>query len=287
MTWAGNLHGHSYYCDGIESPEAYVQMALAKGHRFIGFSSHIPLAHHSSTWNMAPEKFFDYLNEIHQLKKDYSGLIKIFCGFEMDDPFSLYSCAELRDVYEDFVDYTVGSLHYAGTLPDGSLWEVDGATEKFMRGVDALCDGSIRKAVEVYFSRLREMLIQSRPTVAGHLDKILIHEPVREFQKAEPEFFDLLMGDLLSEVVRLGIVVEINTRGLYTGRHNDYYPSRRHWLFLRKYQIPVVIHSDCHAPEEVDQLCQEAWEEALEHGLNVKTLPTSLACHISDAPGPC
>lgn len=276
MSWAGNLHGHCYYCDGKEKPEEYVLKALELGHRYIGFSSHIPLARHRSHWNMAPENFYKYLNEVQYLKRDFAGSILILCAFEMDDPYSLYTCQDLRELYSDLVDYTVGSVHYLDVLPDGSLWEVDGATETFMKGVEDLCNGSMEMTLSRYFDRLLEMLNASRPTIAGHVDKVIIHEPVKAFVRENPGFYEQKILAVFRAIKNLGITLEINTRGLYTGRNNDVYPARRFWPYLKEFQIPVVITSDCHQPEELAEGCKKIRQEALSAGLNVVDLPPQI-----------
>lgn len=276
MRWPGNLHGHCHYCDGVGKPEEYVLKALDAGHLFIGFSSHVPLAAHRSSWNMAPENFYNYLNEIQELKRDFEGSIRILCAFEMDDPYSLYSCQELRELYSDFVDYTVGSVHYLTILDDGTLWEVDGTTENFMQGVNKACGGSIEEALNQYFDRLQDMLRSSRPTLAGHIDKIIIHEPVRAFVRDNPDFYEQKILAVFHTIKSLGITLEINTRGLYTGRSEDVYPARRFWPHLKALQIPVVITSDCHRPEELEEGCSFLWQEACEAGLNVVDLPAEI-----------
>lgn len=285
MIWQGNLHGHCYYCDGEGRPEEYVMRALELGHSFIGFSSHVPLTVHRSSWNMAPENFYGYLNEIQELKRKYEGKIHVFCAFEMDDPYSLYTCQDLRELYSDFVDYTVGSVHYLDTLPDGTLWEVDGATEKFMRGVEQLCNGSMRVALEKYFHRLTSMLRTSQPVVVGHIDKVVIHEPVKSFVKEHAGMYEDAMCRTLECISTLGLTMELNTRGLYTGRHDDIYPARRFWPYIKELQIPVVINSDCHRPEELEEVCRATFQQAVEAGLNVVSLPSGLNAGFSSQVG--
>ncbi|MCS6981106.1 MAG: histidinol-phosphatase [Flavobacteriales bacterium] len=275
--WKGNLHGHCYYCDGMGSPEEYVERALELGHAFIGFSSHVPLARHNSPWNMAAENFYKYLNHIQDLRRQYEGKIEIYCGFEMDDPYSLYTTSELCQIYEDMVSYTIGSVHYVGELPDGSLWQVDGSTEEFLRGVEELCNGSVEAAVGQYFNCIKHMLTFYQPTILGHVDKILIHPPVQQLLRIKPEFFRKRLEEIFALAKRQGTVVEINTRGLYSGRYHDYYPSRQFWPLLKVLETPVVVHSDCHAPQELDALCHKAWETAYYAGLRIIAIPQALA----------
>jgi len=267
--WAGNVHGHTDYCDGKGKPVEYIEFAIRKKHLLIGFSSHIPLMNHQSNWNMKKENFYRYINEINDLKVNFKGVIDVFCGFEMDDPYSLYTCSELRNLYEDMVDYTIGSVHYLGVLKNGELWEVDGSTEMFLSGVQEIFDGDLQKTIMHYFKRMREILLESRPDILGHLDKIMIHQSLRDFVNKNEQLYLDEVNSVLDICAQLGIIVEINTRGLYTKRLNNFYPARTLWQFLKQKNIPIVVTSDCHHPEELDNYCTEVHQEAKLFGLNL------------------
>ena len=97
-----NLHTHSKYCDGRDTPEEMIAFALSKGFDSIGFSGHSYM-HFSPSYSMSIEGTEEYKREIISLKKKYAGQIDIFLGLE----FEMYSETELSD-YE----YLIGSLHY-------------------------------------------------------------------------------------------------------------------------------------------------------------------------------
>jgi histidinol-phosphatase (PHP family) len=57
--------------------------------------------------------------------------------------------------------------------------------------------------------------------------------------------------DVLDAIKEKDIVVEVNTRGLYKKRAEDYFPAR--WILeeLRKREIPVMPASDAHDPADI------------------------------------
>ena len=71
-----------------------------------------------------------------------------------------------------------------------------------------------------------------------------------------------------------GCIAEVNTRGLYKGRHYDYYPARDTLRHMDELGIPVIVSTDAHAPE--DLLRTEGAEEflaAIHYHNIVTTLP--------------
>ena len=59
------------------------------------------------------------------------------------------------------------------------------------------------------------------------------------------------MNSLADKTIR-GIA-EINTRGLYKGRHNDYYPAKSTIQYMKELNIPVLVGTDAHEPSNLDQ----------------------------------
>jgi histidinol-phosphatase (PHP family) len=104
MSYLQNLHTHTTYCDGKDTPEQMVRAAIAQGFDSIGFSEHAP-TRSPSTPN--EEKLAAYRNEIRTLAREYEGKIDIFCGLEYD----FYS-----EFAPEGFDYLIGSVHYLSCL---------------------------------------------------------------------------------------------------------------------------------------------------------------------------
>ena len=78
-----DLHVHTNFSDGADTPARMVEAALAKGYAAIGFADHAPTSFDLS-WCMAPERVADYRAAVAALKETYRGRIEVLCGIEQD-----------------------------------------------------------------------------------------------------------------------------------------------------------------------------------------------------------
>ena len=247
-----NYHTHSTYCDGKASPREMVDFAVAHGFTALGFSGHSPLPF-ENTYSITD--YDGYCREVRALQKEYQDRIAISLGLEFD-----YVPGMLEDfsplIEQGHLDYTIGSVHLIpvpGTTPrDGNdLWMIDGPHyERYDEGLNRLFGGDIRAGVRAYFHQQNAMLERNRPTILGHPDKIAMHNRSRYFKEDEPWYENLAL-ETLALAHELDIIVEVNTRGIYKGRHPDYYPSRRLIKAMKQWRIPVIVSTDAHAPEDL------------------------------------
>ena len=246
-----NYHTHSTYCDGKASPREMVDFAVAHGFTALGFSGHSPLPF-DNTYSITD--YDGYCREVRALQEEYHDRIAISLGLEFD-----YVPGMLEDftplIKQGGLDYTIGSVHLIpGASPQGeadALWMIDGPHyERYDEGLNRLFGGDIRAGVRAYFHQQNAMLERNRPTILGHPDKIAMHNRSRYFKEDEPWYENLAL-ETLSLAHELDIIVEVNTRGIYKGRHPDYYPSRRLIKAMKQWRIPVIVSTDAHAPEDL------------------------------------
>ena len=76
-----NLHVHSVYCDGKDTPEEMIAAAMAAGLDSLGFSIHSYMSCSKSGF-LSLEKNEKYNVEIERLKEKYKGVFPIFRGVE-------------------------------------------------------------------------------------------------------------------------------------------------------------------------------------------------------------
>ncbi|MEE0896963.1 MAG: PHP domain-containing protein, partial [Acutalibacteraceae bacterium] len=103
MNHLQNLHIHTTYADGRDSPEEIVLKAIEKRFDSIGFSEHTYMEFSDYPYQMTVADMPKYKNEILSLKEKYKNQIEIFCGLEYD----LFSEVPVKDF-----DYLIGSVHY-------------------------------------------------------------------------------------------------------------------------------------------------------------------------------
>ncbi|HNS16193.1 MAG TPA: histidinol-phosphatase [Bacteroidales bacterium] len=244
-----NYHTHTRFCDGKNDPEDYVTEALLQNMHSLGFSAHSPLPFDTPfaiRWNNLDE----YCQVILGLKQKYAERLPIYLSLEIDyipgisDDFD-----RLRNTLH--LDYTIGSVHLVRPDDREGLWFIDGPLpEIYDSGLRDLFDNDIRRAVATYYRYVNQMITDQRPTVIGHLDKIKMHNKGRHFKEDEPWYVQLV-EETLDNIQAAGLMVEVNTRGVYKKRSEDLYPGR--WVLQKMNQrkIPVTISTDAHRPDEL------------------------------------
>ena len=256
-----NLHTHSVYSDGKSQPREIVEEAVRQGLTTLGFSEHSPLPF-DNNFSVKEADMPKYVAEIAQLKAEFKDKIDIYCGLEADyltgvsEPF-----AETKEKYH--LDYLIGGVHLVGqsTNPD-EIWFIDGPKwEVYDEGLQKFFDGDIRRAVRRFFEQSNEMIENEPFDIIAHFDKIKMHNRDRYFHEDEPWYCKLAL-ETLDLIREKGLIMEINTRGIYKKRYNGFYPSP--WLMEEacKMHIPAIISADAHHFSEIT-LEFAAAEEAL------------------------
>lgn len=257
-----NLHTHTHYSDGGKPPDDYVQQALATGMHALGFSDHSPLPF-DNPFSVKEEAFDAYCTEIRQLKQLYEGRLNIFLGLEIDFiPAMSEDFAGLKKRGQ--LDYVIGSVHLVGSHSEENLWFTDGPlTETYDDGLQKFYGNDIRKAVKAFYHQTNRMIETQAMDVVGHFDKVKMHNQGRYFSEDEPWYRALAMETL--ELIRQkGLIAEVNTRGIYKKRCDSLFPSP--WILeaMQQMDIPVLISSDAHLPDELQMLFPQALE-AVKH----------------------
>jgi len=254
-----NLHTHTNFCDGTGDPEEYVITAIDKGFHTLGFSSHAPVPFKNNFAIKDDNELQNYCQTIRQLQQKYHDRISICLALEID--FIDGISRDFSDFMQDCrLDYTIGSVHLVKNGNDQRLWFIDGArVETYTEGLENIFGGDARKAVTAYYHQLNRMVSEQKPDIIGHFDKIKMHNQDRYFREDEPWYIDLVM-ELLENIERLGVIVEVNTRGIYKKRSNDLYPGKWILQIIKEKGLPVTLSADAHKPEEIDGYYPETLE---------------------------
>ncbi len=276
-----NLHTHSVYSDGKSQPREIVEEAVRQGLTTLGFSEHSPLPFENN-FSVKEADMPRYVAEIAQLKAEFKGKIDIYCGLEADyltgvsEPFAV-----TKEKYH--LDYLIGGVHLVvnpalrqaqrpkapelvegptQTINPDEIWFIDGPKwEVYDEGLQKFFDGDIRRAVRRFFEQSNEMIENESFDIIAHFDKIKMHNRDRYFHEDEPWYRKLAL-ETLDFIREKGLIMEINTRGIYKKRYNGFYPSP--WLMEEacKMGIPAIISADAHHFSEIT-LEFAAAEEAL------------------------
>jgi histidinol-phosphatase (PHP family) len=244
-----NLHTHTLFCDGYDTPEKYIESAVAAGMSSLGFSAHAPMPFYCK-WALPSESLKKYYHTIQELKVKYSGIIEIYCGLELDFIPAIWDYTlDIRNAEK--WDYIIGSIHFVDQYPNGTHWTIDGDNLAFKKGFNEIFNGNSERAITRYFECTRQMVTQMKPQIIGHMDKIKIQYREDCLMPDSHPFFRQEIIKTLDVIVQSKCIVEINTRGMYRRNETDFYPGK--WtmeqMFLRN--IPVTISTDAHRAEEV------------------------------------
>ncbi len=276
-----NLHTHSIYSDGKSQPREIVEEAVRQGFTTLGFSEHSPLPF-DNTFSVKSADMPRYVAEIAQLKEEFKDKIDLYCALEADylpgvsEPFAM-----TKKRYN--LDYLIGGVHLVinpafrqaqrlkdpepvegptNTINPDEIWFIDGPKwEVYEEGLQKFFDGDIRRAVRRFFEQSNEMIENESFDIIAHFDKIKMHNRDRYFHEDEPWYRKHAL-ETLDLIREKGLVMEINTRGIYKKRYNGFYPSP--WLMEEacKMGVPAIISADAHHFSEIS-LEFDAAEEAL------------------------
>jgi len=247
-----NLHQHSLYSDGNAQPEKYIEKATELNFSAIGFTEHSPLPF-DNPFSLKQENVKIYISEIDSLKQKYDGKIKIYRALEMDF---------IPGMSEDFnywaneckTDYLIGSVHLVSPGNGNPLWFTDGPDPKiYDEGIQKFFGGDVKKAVKTFFHQTNQMIETQAFDIIGHFDKIKMHNADRFFSDEDKWYRDLL-DETIELIKNKNLIVEINTRGIYKKRSDKLFPDGYALKRVKDLNLPIIISSDAHKPEEINSL---------------------------------
>lgn len=243
-----NLHTHTSFCDGKDSPEEIVKAAIAFGMEAIGFSGHsyTPI---DTSYCMTLDGTVQYRAEIDRLKSVYKDRIRILCGLELDrfgaPPDTVY-------------DYLIGSVHYVPF--DGEYCVVDMGEDVLTDAVNRHCDGDFYRFISAYYETVAEVADTTGCDIVGHVDLITkYNEGGRLFDENDPRYLRAAT-DALDVLIKKDVIFEINTGAIARGYRKTPYPSPALLRYIAQKGGQITLNADEHSKENL--LC--AFEDALQ-----------------------
>jgi len=250
-----NYHTHNRLCDGKGSIAEYIAAAVKKNFTALGFSSHAPVPP-KTTWNLSEENLGFYLDELHREQQEWAGKLQIYIGLEIDYIPGSQTPADRR--WKTLgLDYSIGSVHSTvGLRHNPSYACIDGTADELMRLLHTHHQGSWEDMCGAYFRRISEMVRLGGFSFLSHFD--LIKKGNRGYFRESSPWYTALVSRALDEIARSGIIMEINSGGIARGYLDEVYPSP--WIIAeaRKREIPVMVNSDAHRPQDIDFYFEES-----------------------------
>ena len=231
-----DLHMHTVFSDGKNTPEEMVQEAIRLGMDTVGISDHS----HLDPCGMTLEAGAEYRAEIARLKKKYAGQIRVLCGLERDF---------ISDDFEDY-DYVIGSVHLL-TMPDGHHVSIDWTAEKQREGVEKYFGGDWYAFAEAFYETEAKVVEVTKCDIIGHFDlitKFIEQDP--QFDVNHPRYVKAWQkaADIL---LQTGKPFEINTGAISRGYRTEPYPAKNIRDYIRTRGGKLILSSDSHQRENI------------------------------------
>lgn len=234
-----DLHTHTTFSDGKNTPEEMVLSAIEKGLKTIGISDHSVTAFDSS-YCMKAEQISDYIKEIERLKEKYRDKIEVLCGIEQD----LYS----QKVDYKF-DYIIGSVHYI-KVQDNYV-PVDSSAQALKDAAEKYFGGDIFPLIEEYYRTVSTVAVETGADIIGHFDLIT------KFQEKEPLFdenderYINAWKSAVDKLIKADIPFEINYGAISRGYRTTPYPSKDIQEYIIKKGGRFIYSSDSHSADAI------------------------------------
>lgn len=234
-----DLHAHTIYCDGADTPEAMVEAAIERGLSAFGVSGHSYTAFDTS-YCMKLSDIPRYIAELRWLRAKYFDRIHVLCGVEQD----LYS-----DCPTDEFDYVIGSAHYL-RLGDEYV-PVDESPDILRAAADKYFGGDIYALCEEYYRAEAEVAERTGCDIIGHFDlitKFIEREPL--FDTAHPRYIAAWQA-AADRLLTAGVPFEINTGAMSRGLRSEPYPAADIREYISARGGSFVLSSDAHKAENI------------------------------------
>lgn len=258
MNMRSNVHTHTTWCDGQNTPREMAQAALALGFTDLGFSSHAPAPFDAGCPGVADEAA--YRADIAALRAEYAGRLNILCGVEQD----IYAPVDAGKY-----DYVIGSNHY---LPhDGQDYvAADGDIEMISVARRWRYEGNGIAMARAFYQLSAKNVALNKPDIVGHFDvitkfnknNVLFDEEDPAYQKVALEALD----EVIDVIQGYNGMFEVNTGAVTRGLRKLPYPAPFLLHHMAQRGARVIITTDCHSTKTLNGGFSIACRQLLQAG---------------------
>ncbi len=246
-----DLHVHSKYSDGKNTPEEMIRSAIAMGLETIGLSDHAYTGCDLSCC-MKREAQAAYQAEVRALAEKYKDEIRVLCGVEQD----YYS----EDTPEGY-DYVIGSVHYM--MISGECVHVDYSAQMLQNAADKYFGGDLYCLCEIYYEMLAHVIEKTGGDIVGHFDLITkFNENGAMFDETNPRYV-AAWQKAADALLKTGKPFEINTGAISRGYRVTPYPAPAIRRYLKDRGAKLFLSSDSHAENTLANEFDK-WQSLLE-----------------------
>ena len=234
-----DLHVHTTFSDGKNTPEEVVLEAIKKGVKTLGFSDHTYTPFDTS-YCMKKEKVDKYIKQVNALKEKYHEKIEILCDIEQD-----YFAGKPTHNF----DYVIGSVHYI-KLGDEYI-DVDDTAEKLQNAAKKYFGGDIYSLIEEYYRLVGEVVNTTNADIIGHFDLITkFCEKENIFDQNNLRYV-AAWQKAADKLLKANKPFEINTGAISRGYRTTPYPAPQIIDYIKQNGGRFILSSDSHSADTV------------------------------------
>lgn len=241
-----DLHLHTCYSHGCNTPFEMHAAACARKLKLIGFSEHSPRPEGYDYTHEYREHltrhFPDYISQVMALKKSAAqnpDSCQVLLGMEMDwlpmeEEFVRKSCSA-----HDY-DYLIGSVHFLGD------WGFDDSRELWKNAAQEECEQFYAAYFRHWLSMLKSGLFQ----IAAHPDLIKIYSVEKFHIWMKGENARKQVQECLLALKKSGMAMEVSSAGLRKDC-KEIYPCPAIMEMAARLDLPISFASDAHNSGDV------------------------------------
>ncbi len=257
-----NLHTHTCFCDGKDTPLDIVNTAIGLGMETLGFSGH-SYVRFDEDYSMTNERLAAYRAEIGQIRLQCADRLHILLGLEQD----FYS-----ELPTERYDYLIGSYHYF-KAPD-RYRPIDATPEEFQAIVNDCFGGDVYAFTRDYFEHVAQIPQKVDCDIIGHFDLVAkFNGSGSLFDESDRRYLDPAM-DALDVLLKSDKIFEINTGAASRGWRSVPYPDSPFLRRIAERGGRVTFSSDSHAKETLLFGYENALRHAKASGIRALTVMT-------------
>jgi histidinol-phosphatase (PHP family) len=234
-----DMHMHTTFCDGKDSPEEMVLSAIEKGLERVGVSFHSVTRLNKGKY-VSIEKEQAFRQTMQTLKEKYKDKIEVLCGIELD-----YYTIETLGGF----DYIIGSVHQLNV--NGNCYQLDTSKKTFIDLVNKAFNGDYYACAEEYYRCVADVVNKTNCDFIGHIDLITKFNKDQDlFDQNHPRYVKA-WKDAVDKLVGFGIPFEINSGAISRGYQDIPYPMPPVLEYIKEKGGKLILSSDSHAKENV------------------------------------
>lgn len=251
-----DYHNHHWRCGHARGDiEDHIRAAIEAGLSEIGIAEHFPDAAATEDpkiielpreqIGMPVAEFPGYIREIIALREKYREQIAVKIATEVafvTDGVHFDRQRAVLDRFKDDLDYLLGGFH--GLRFDGEPF----VNFVWAKGRGVLDTYGEERIHTEYFKKMRSLIDTGYFDILAHFDNHRLLWRPDEPVYSKDIWCELL--DLLDRAKSQGMAAEINTSGIRKGCRNQF-PSDEIVKEMIQRNIPLVLSSDAHRPEEI------------------------------------